>query len=129
MLSFVQIEQFELKKGKKYKIIEKVNDKISILFFGIYNGQYNYDNEYKYNNEKDYLSWKKIYFRSIAIDENYREKPTNDYIEIMKMGIIPLFGRKFYKLVMSKEKIQCAMESRAVNTILQNIIGDKSFIY
>jgi hypothetical protein len=35
----------------------------------------------------------------------------------------------FYKLIPTKEKIQQAMELRAINIILQNIIGDKTFNY
>ena len=45
------------------------------------------------------------------------------------MNIFTLFDRHIYQLVCSKKKIQEAMELRAINLILQNIIGDKSFTY
>lgn len=35
----------------------------------------------------------------------------------------------FYEFVSQKEKIQTAMEQRAINQILQGIIGDELFIY
>ena len=36
-------------------------------------------------------------------------------------------GRRFYTIVSKKKEIQEAMESRSLNLILQNIIGDKMF--
>ena len=37
--------------------------------------------------------------------------------------------RKYYKIIKQKQNIQNAMEIRAVNKLLQYIIGDDSFIY
>jgi len=35
--------------------------------------------------------------------------------------------RKFYKFVSQKKRIQCDMERRAVNMIIQHLIGDDCF--
>jgi hypothetical protein len=62
------------------------------------------------------------------------------YITINKTELIEysLFGDLYlsldendiiYELVSEKKAIQCAMEQRAINLILQNIIGDKNFTY
>jgi len=38
-------------------------------------------------------------------------------------------GRKYYTLVSKKDQIQNAMESRAINLIIQNVLGDTNFNY
>jgi hypothetical protein len=38
-------------------------------------------------------------------------------------------GRKYYTIVSKKKDIQNAMESRAINLIIQNILGDTAFNY
>jgi hypothetical protein len=127
MLEFIQIETSELKKGMKYKIIEE-NLRYVRIFVGMYNGSF-----YDYNpySRKQYLWWYNLYY--IISPKNNRDVPfTNPmYYGNMEMIIAPMsiYNRKMYKLVLSKEIIQRAMELRAINKILQNIIGDTSFTY
>jgi len=127
MLTFIQIEISDLKKGIKYKIIEETSRYLRI-FIGKYDCSfYDYDSYYR----KQYLLWRYMYY--IISPINDRDVPfTNPkYYGTLEMNIVPLslYTRTIYKLVMSKEKIQCAMELRAVNIVLQNIIGDKMFKY
>ena len=64
----------------------------------------------------------KVFFRNmVCFDEN----ETHNY----KFGSYYYKSRYYYKMVPQKEKIQEAMESRALNAVLNNIIGDDSFVY
>jgi hypothetical protein len=112
MLSFVSINIDELVKGTKYRIEENLFNVKELIIVGIFNGY-----------EEKYLLWNKTFYFN---NYNGYEVIIPKYVESMRMDI--LHKRKFYKLISSKEKIQNAMELRAINLILQNII-DKTFIY
>jgi len=131
MLEFIQIEISELKKGGKYKIIEKVNDKLSIIFIGKYDGSFNgkYKGTFGSYFREQYLLWHHLYYIIRPILDGNVEFTNPTYYGTLEMNIVPTYTRKMYKLSLSKEKIQNAMELRAINLILQIIIGDKSFVY
>uniref|UniRef100_A0A6C0ESP7 Uncharacterized protein n=1 Tax=viral metagenome TaxID=1070528 RepID=A0A6C0ESP7_9ZZZZ len=57
------------------------------------------------------------------------ERIKDTYFGTMRMIMTSIYVRKCYKLNSFKEKIQHAMEQRAINLILQKIIGDKTFTY
>uniref|UniRef100_A0A6C0ET88 Uncharacterized protein n=1 Tax=viral metagenome TaxID=1070528 RepID=A0A6C0ET88_9ZZZZ len=121
MLSFVLIEENEMVKGDKYKI-EENSYNFNKTFIGIYNGTF-YDNLNTYS----YLLWLKTTF--VAQNKKRDDHIGPTYFETMRMSMTTIYDRKFYKLLLSKEKIQQAMEQRSVNIILQNITGDKTFKY
>jgi len=53
-------------------------------------------------------------------------------VEIMNTGILidfPYFEVRFYEPVFQRERIQTAMERRAINLILRNLIGDSTFTW
>jgi hypothetical protein len=53
-------------------------------------------------------------------------KNVNGYQNLTSANFIPYF-HKYYIPIFQRERIQTAMERRAVNLILQNIIGDDTF--
>jgi hypothetical protein len=119
MLSFATLHLSDLTKGVKYMIEENSVHVNELIFIGNFNG-------YQQHNEEKYLSWTNIlYFSKMVGDELI----TPNQVEEMRMSVLSPFGRKYYKLVSSKEKIQSAMETRAVNLILQQLIGDSTFTY
>uniref|UniRef100_A0A6C0EV84 Uncharacterized protein n=1 Tax=viral metagenome TaxID=1070528 RepID=A0A6C0EV84_9ZZZZ len=119
MLTFVSLPLSELVQGTKYRIEENLYGVREIIFIGMFNG-------YQQHNEGKYLLWKKIFY---FIKNGDEEVIIPKYIEETQMDILSPFGRKYFKLISSKEKIQNEMEIRAINLILQNIIGDKTFSY
>jgi hypothetical protein len=118
MLSFVPIHHNDFIQGTKYKI-EEDSYFYSRTFVGIYNGSF-YD-------DYGYLLWEKITFH--CENKIYEERIKDTYFGTMRMIMTSIYVRKCYKLNSFKEKIQHAMEQRAINMILQNIIGDKTFTY
>jgi len=122
MLIFVQITHNELVQGTKYKIEENFLYYLR-TFICIYDGKIY---ECDINNEiEEYTVWKNISFvAEHTIEKNIIKRLYLDSIQMSEMYL-----KQIYKLVSSKEKIQNAMETRAINTILQNIIGDKTFVY
>lgn len=121
MLDFIRVDEETLIHGTKYKIIVVDNDyPFTKTFISTFD-------DYDVNgNDVKYLLWGKTTF----IIEQYNPYTKSIFYDhSMSMHKYILNVRIIYKLVLSKEKIQCAMETRAVNTILQNIIGDKSFVY
>ena len=130
MLTFVIIPLNELIQGSKYKIEEDSYYYFS-TFIGIYNGIIT--NDYEYFNY-DYLSWKKVtlhHENKYENTESIKDRYFDDLSITMSitMTLTYTIKRKVYKLISSKEKIQHAMEQRAIIIILQKIIGDKTFIY
>jgi len=95
---FERIEESELEKNKKYKIFG--ND----IYSGIFKGIYRYDHLY-------FLEFEKV--RNLSCGE-YEPR-----------YILP--NRHFYKFVSQKERIQWAMELRAVNKIIRRVLGDDHF--
>jgi hypothetical protein len=119
MLSFESLPLSNLIKGVKYMIEENSVYVKELIFIGNFKGYQQYD-------EEKYLLWTNIlYFSKIIGDEII----TPTQVEELRMSVLSPFGRKYYKLVSSKEKIQQSMETRAVNMVLQQIIGDDTFTY
>ena len=124
MLSFVSIDFSDLIEGTKYKI-EEATQCYFRTYIGIYNGTFN-EFDY-YDNVVPYLLWENTTFvaKNIKRVEFIRPK----YFKMMRMESISSNDRQMYKLFCSKEKNQNAMELRAINLIIQNIIGDCAFTY
>ena len=53
----------------------------------------------------------------------------NDILPVLYLRIIPDIQVKFFRPIYQKEKIQSAMERRAVNMILQRITNDPYFYW
>ncbi len=119
MLNFVQVDEKTLIQGIKYKIVDN-HPYYNRKYISVFN-KYDID---QFNVK--YLLWGKTIF-IVEIVDPYSE--ISYVYKDMTMPIKGLYDRHIYKLVSSKEKIQCAMELRAVNIVLQNIIGDNTFIY
>uniref|UniRef100_A0A6C0ET37 Uncharacterized protein n=1 Tax=viral metagenome TaxID=1070528 RepID=A0A6C0ET37_9ZZZZ len=125
MLTFVIIPLDELVQGTKYKIEEDSYYYFS-TFIGIYNG--------KIYDEYEHLLWKKVtlhHENKYENTERVKDRYFDDLSLVMSITMSSMYTikRKVYKLISSNEKIQHAMEQRAINLILQKIIGDKTFIY
>lgn len=101
-----------LKKGTKY-IIKRRNEIHFIGNFNYYIDNYencaNFDNAYSINGTLKTFVWKLNFY-----DKKSRHK---------------ILNHKYYKVIYQTEKIQEAMELRAVNQVLRKIIGDASFVY
>ena len=113
LLNLCEIEQDELIVGQKYMIIDHHSQYCRILY-SIFK---NYATPF-------ITDWGQTVYE-IHYDRGYPEK--YDASKIRLYGHIK--KNTFYKFTPEKEKIQNAMESRAINLILQNIIGDKLFTY
>jgi hypothetical protein len=101
-----------LKKGTKY-IIKRCNE---IHFIGNFNYYItNYENSANFNNAYSINGTTKIFVCTL----NFYDKKSR----------YEILNHKYYKVIYKKEKIQQAMELRAVNIILRSIIGDASFVY
>ncbi len=109
-LTFVRCKQRELIIGKKYMFIrEYYFDKKREVMYGTIN-----------DNEMSITEINKITY--INKEAEYKSNNTIIIDTLMSRTI-------FLKLFSSKTKIQQAMEQRAINLILQNIVGDKMFKY
>ena len=104
-LTFVRCKQRDLIIGKKYMVIREVNfDKHREIMYG-------------------------TIIKNSSIIEMNQLTYINTFVSKI-CTIDTLLNRTiFLKLYSSKHTIQQAMELRAVNLILQNIIGDKTFKY
>ena len=98
LLEFEKIKYHHMIKEHKYIIMEH-SPYITSIYSGIYKG----------HNINNCEIWKN--YRLLSIENTY-------------YYMIPL---TYYILVSKKYNIQSAMESRAVNKILQKIIGDDTF--
>ena len=87
--------------------------------------------KYLFIHNAKYYSGKCIEKTSYAhfINVNSMKKIYNSQIKISEMYIKQLDFYDFFELESQKEKIQNAMEQRALQKILQNIIGDIHFIW
>jgi len=119
MLNFVQVDEKTLIHGTKYKI-EDNNPYYNRNFISIFN-KYDLD---QFNDK--YLLWGKTTF-NIELFNPYSK--TTYVNQDMTMSIKGLYKRYIYKLEPLKEIIQRAMELRAINKILQNVMGDPLFNY
>lgn len=74
-----------------------------------------------------------IYREDSCQDMNYFDKKTyisfSLYKEIQRYKNDDALSCIYYEIVSKKQEIQDAMELRALNLIIQNIIGDKYFKY
>jgi hypothetical protein len=111
---FVNINPTDLVKGVKYKI-EEISHYYFRTFVGIYNGT-----------DDDYLLWNNL---SFVAENRITALKNRSYFKDIRIHILSMYYRQIYKLVSSKEKIQQSMETRAVNMVLQQVVGDSTFIY
>jgi len=124
MLNFIKVDEETLIHGTKYKII------VVMFHANIYTKTYiSIFDEYDVNGHD--IEWF-LWGETTLIIEHYN--PYTKEIIYDKNTSMPKYifndkQRDIYKLVLSKEKIQYAMELRAINKILQNIIGDPKFSY
>lgn len=110
MLSFVSINSVCLIKGNKYIVIQSRDyNNVIKKYIGIF---------VKY--ESNHTIWKKI---DIILETNNSSSTFHLPTFNINLNTAPF---KIYKLI--KTNIQEAMELRAINIILQNIIGG-TFIY
>ena len=119
MMLFEQIYENSLVKGIRYKLKDKTKF-YARTFIGIYNGT-------EIDQYGIVLLWINIKYHLEILDKPYCYHTC--YFENIKMNIHNMYERYIYKLVPLKGKIQETMEQRAINLILQNIIGDTSFTY
>uniref|UniRef100_A0A6C0EY99 Uncharacterized protein n=1 Tax=viral metagenome TaxID=1070528 RepID=A0A6C0EY99_9ZZZZ len=112
-MKFCEIDIDELVKGKKYMIREIFYD-YTRTTFSIFD---HYETPYITN-------WNKTIYTILSPELDL------DVIYANNIRLNNMIKKAyFYKLETVKEQIQNAMELRAVNLILQNITGDKTFIY
>ena len=67
-------------------------------------------------------------YEGIYVSTNYlhRFKNVPGYENLNSTNFVPHF-HSYYEPIFQKERIQSSMEHRAVNKIIQNIIGDPTF--
>ncbi len=106
-LVFKETKFMELVKGEKY-IIKRFN---KTYYNGIFTGH-----AFKFGS-------------NISMFEEVKDvsKPTEIYI--WKLEFYDDSARTFHKMIRQKEQRQNAMELRAVNLLLQRIVGDNAFKY
>jgi len=114
-LVFEKVDFINLVKGIKYLIIFKAKCQ-SMIDIGIFDKYEEIDINLFYVPEET------AHFINITcIEDNshsYKLKNTSYY---------DLNTRNFFRIIPQKERIQKAMEQRALNTILRNITGDNLF--
>ena len=114
-MKFVEVNYNDLKLGTKYIILNqfKTSDKI---YVGTFNG---YCNKYTIG---EISNWGKTYISYLT---NYNKKYLVGELSLNKYT----FKRKYMILDSQKVTIQNNMESRALNIILRQILGDNNFCY
>lgn len=117
-LIFEEVSFDNLKHKEKYLILYNVNS-YNIGIFKMYNTRHVVHN---YHSTTPIATFKYARFNIIQID--------NIYVEITR-HFSKNFTRsiKYFKLNNNKHLIQEAMEQRALNIILRNLIGDNMFKY
>jgi hypothetical protein len=115
MLNFIKVNEDELVKGHKYKLID-------IYSYNPHEYTVTFDG---YTCKNNILIWINLSFEKIVDFEKRKFFYTTDPTIFLKLK----YSAYVHELISSKEKIQNAMELRAINLILQNIIGDKLFTY
>ncbi len=118
-LVFEEVNFINLIKGIKYFIIFKFNLNIkckSMIDIGTFD---------KYIDTGLVISEKTAYFINITcFDDN-----NSNTFKLNNTTYHPYKTRHFFRIIPQKERIQKAMEQRALNTILRNITGDNLFKY
>ena len=107
-LFLCQVDFYDLKPGTKY-VIEHYHFNTFFYYVGVF---------------KEYICIK-TYFKKIA-DFDYVFY-INDNKNIGSMCCYNEYGKKYYIIIKQKQKIQLAMETRAINKILKHITGDDTF--
>ena len=125
MLKFNEIAYNNLKIGVKYIILQQTENKKTKfenkIYIGIFDG---FSEKYP----KEITCWKKThitYSTNNYSTNNSNKKIYEGDIELNKYTV----KRKYLVLNPQKEIIQNNMESRALNIILREIIGDNNFCY
>jgi len=116
-LVFEKVEFINLVKGIKYLIIFNFNAKCkSMIDIGIFD---------KYIDTGLFIPEKNAYFKNITCmnDDN------SNTFKLKNTSYYNYKGRHFFRIISQKERIQKAMEQRALNIILRNITGDNTFKY
>lgn len=115
LLNFCEVDIDDLKVGEKYMIQERSYQHTRTIYgvFAEYITQH-------------ITEWEKCMY---TIESPYIHH-TMYYTTHTRMRINIITKKcEFYKLVSSKEQIQQDMENRAINLILQKLIGDDAFNY
>jgi hypothetical protein len=115
-IKFCEIDIDELVTGQKY-MIQEISYQHTIIYYSVFS---HYVTGY-------ITEWNKPSYRVDTPYTGIKYKPTMRFEKINLNNLTK--KASFFKLICSKEKIQNAMELRAINLILQNIIGDKTFTY
>lgn len=113
LLNFCEVDNDDLKIGEKYMIQERSYQHTRTIYgvFAEYITQH-------------ITEWSKNMY---TIESSYMQTETY-YASNIRLNIITK-KCEFYKLISSKEQIQQDMENRAINLILQKLIGDDAFNY
>jgi len=111
LLLFKEVRFKHLKKGTKY-IIKRANESENIQF--IYTGKFT-----------DYFPK----LENVSMFDEVKEIMGIKKINSHKVNFFNEYHITYYSLDGQKEKIQEAMEIRAINQVLRKIIGDESFVY
>ena len=114
-LVFEEVNFINLVKGIKYLIIFNFNAKCqSMIDIGIFD---------KYIYTDLVIPEKNAYFTNITCMDD-----KSNTFKLNNKSYYNYKTRHFLRMISQKEIIQKAMEQRALNIILQNIIGDNTFI-
>jgi hypothetical protein len=113
MTRFKSIDVKDLVKGKKYLIIQQMNDatNTNTLWMNAFQGKF------KRFDTKDKL----VYFDKLS--SVISGKPINcSRNAVMNTAL-------FYEYMQEKENLQLSMEERSLKDIMRNIVGDETFVH
>jgi hypothetical protein len=110
-LTFVENESYEFIKNRKYIQVSKQKPhEYTIVYIVIYREDKSIFQSSECQGIKTYISF--------SLHKEIERYKTNNIHKCI-----------YYEVVSKKQEIQNAMESRALNLIIQNIIGDKYYQY